>query len=176
MSWTGGGPEFPTSAAGARAKWVNKRTCAMPVKLEKAKYYRVGINSTSYRNFQSAEGVPALPSAIYFTTVGASDTLKRKVSKPMIVELTPKNGDQEVDPNLKELRITFNVPMGGGFSWTGGGPEFPTIPEGKRPSWTADKKTCVLPVQLQPGSYYRLGLNSPSHKNSRAPVAYRSTL
>ena len=70
-----------------------------------------------------------------------------------------------VDPNLKELRVTFNVPMGGGFSWTGGGPEYPTIPEGKRPFWTPDKKTCVLPVQLEPGKNYRLGLNSPSHKN-----------
>lgn len=69
--------------------------------------------------------------------------------------------------------------MGDGFSWTGGGPEFPTITEGKRPSWSEDHKTCILPVSLQPGSNYRLGLNSPSHKNFQSgggvpldPVVY----
>jgi hypothetical protein len=77
------------------------------------------------------------------------------------------------------LRVTFNVPMGGGCSWTGGGPEFPTIPEGKEPFWTEDHKTCVLPVALKPNSQYRLGLNSPSFKNFQSaggvplePVVY----
>jgi len=36
---------------------------------------------------------------------------------------------------------------------------------GSKPFWTDDHKTCVLPVQLKPGWEYRLGLNSPSHKN-----------
>src|ERR1039457_4647873 len=79
--------------------------------------------------------------------------------------MKPPMGSQDVSPDLKELRVTFNVPMGGGFSWTGGGPEFPTIPEGKKPSWTEDHKTCVLPVELKPNAQYRLGLNSPSYKN-----------
>ncbi len=165
FSWTGGGPEYPPGVEGQKANWRNKRTCVLPVKLQSARFYRVGINSTSYQNFRSADGVPARPSAIYFTTQGASDELKRKALKPMIVSMEPKNGATDVDPAVKELRITFNVPMGGGFSWTGGGPEFPTIPEGKRASWSADHKTCVLPVALQPGTAYRLGLNSPSHKN-----------
>jgi hypothetical protein len=60
----------------------------------------------------------------------------------------PKNGAKEVDPAIKELRVTFNVAMGDGFSWTGGGSQFPTIPEGKKPFWTEDHKTCVLPVEL----------------------------
>ena len=165
FSWTGGGSDYPPGQEGQKPRWIDKRTCAMPVKLQGARYYRVGINSTSYQNFRSADGVPVRPSAIYFTTKGASEELKRKATKPVIVELIPKNGAKDVDPNLKELRVTFNVPMGGGFSWTGGGPEYPTTPEGKKPSWTADKKTCVLPVQLESGKDYRLGLNSPSHKN-----------
>jgi hypothetical protein len=109
--------------------------------------------------------VAAQTSAIYFTTVGASEQLKRKASRPMIVGLLPRNGAQDVDPNLKELRVTFNVPMAEGFSWTGGGEQFPTIPDGKKPFWTDDHKTCVLPVELKPGSEYHLGINSPSHKN-----------
>lgn len=179
MSWTGGGSEFPPSPEGQKAQWRDKRTCVLPVKLQAGRYYRVGINAPSYKNFRSGDGVPAVPSGIYFTTQGASEQLKSRVTKPQIVAINPKNGATDVDPNLKELRVTFNVPMGGGCSWTGGGPQFPTIPEGKRAFWTDDHKTCVLPVELQPGSTYRLGLNSPSFKNFRSvagmpldPVAY----
>jgi len=179
FSWTGGGPDYPPGREGQKPRWINKRTCALPVQLQAGRYYRVGINSTSFQNFRSAEGEPARPSAIYFTTKGASDELKRKATKPMIVGLTPINGATDVDPSLKELRVTFNVPMGAGFSWTGGGEQFPTIREGQKPSWSADRKTCVLPVQLEPGKEYRLGLNSPSHKNFQSeggvpldPVVY----
>ena len=165
FSWTGGGPDFPTSPEGTKAHWRDKRTCVFPVKLAPGKYYRVGINSKSYQNFRGANGFSAKPSAIYFTTKGASSALKSKIQKPMVVSMSPANGARDVDPGTKELRITFSVPMGGGFSWTGGGPQFPAIPEGKRPFWTEDKKTCVLPVALKPAWDYRLGLNSPSHKN-----------
>jgi hypothetical protein len=172
MSWTGGGPGFPTIPEGQTGHWRDKRTCVLPVKLEGGHRYRVGINSQSYRNFRSAAGVPAPTSAIYFTTQGTSNT-------PKIVSVTPPIGAPDVSPDLKELRVTFNVPMGGGCSWTGGGPEFPTIPEGKKAFWTEDHKTCVLPVELKPSSQYRLGLNSPSFKNFKSadgvpltPVVY----
>jgi hypothetical protein len=79
--------------------------------------------------------------------------------------MVPENGATDVDPNLKVLRVTFDRPMAGGFSWTGGGEQFPTIPAGQKPRWSADKKTCTLPVDLQPNKQYRLGLNSPSFKN-----------
>lgn len=166
FSWTGGGPDFPPSPEGQKAYWKkDKRTCVFPVKLQAGRYYRVGINSTSFQNFRGENGVPTKPSAIYFTTKGASAELKRRVSKPEIVALSPLNGAKDVDASLTELKVTFSVPMGDGFSWTGGGPEFPTIPEGKKPFWTDGNKVCVLPVELKPGSTYRLGLNSPSHKN-----------
>ena len=165
FSWTGGGPDYPPSPEGAKAHWRDKRTCVLPVKLEAGHYYRVGINSMSFQNFRSVKGVPARPSAIYFTTKGASQDLKRMTAKPQIVGLNPKNGTMDVDPKLTEIRVSFNVEMGEGFSWTGGGPEFPKVPEGKRPYWAADHKTCAFPVELEPGKIYRLGLNSPSHKN-----------
>ena len=165
FSWTGSGPEYPPLQDGKKPQWRDPRTCVLPVKLAAAHYYRVGINSLSYQNFRSAEGEPARPSAIYFTTQGASDDLKRKATKPTIIGLEPKNGTKDVDPGLKELRVTFSVPMAEGFSWTGGGPQFPTIQEGKKPYWTDDHKTCVLPVELKTGCEYHLGLNSPSHKN-----------
>ncbi len=165
FSWTGGGPNFPPSPEGQKAHWRDKRTCVLPVKLQRGQYYRVGINSTSYQNFRSVAGIPAKPSAMYFTTEGADATLKTQTAIPEIVKLEPVNGAQDVNPSVTELRVTFNVPMGAGFSWTGGGPQFPKITEGKKPIWSADRKTCVLPVTLTPGTTYRLGLNSVSHKN-----------
>ncbi len=177
-SFTGGGPEFP-GREDQSPRWRDPRTCVLPVKLEAALYYRVGINAPSFRSFRSATGVAVIPTAIHFTTKGASLELKRKATHPQIVALTPKNGARDVDPGLTELRVTFNVPMGEGFSWTGGGPEYPNVPPGKKPYWTEDHLTCVLPVQLQPSSDYRLGLNSPSFRGFQSatgvpldPVSY----
>ena len=179
MSWTGGGSEFPPIPEDKKAHWRDKRTCVLPVKLQGGRHYRVGINSVSYRNFRSAAGVPALTSAIWFTTSGTSNEPKRDTQVPKIVSMKPPSGSEDVSPDVKELRVTFSVPMGGGFSWTGGGPQFPTSPEGKKPFWTEDHKTCVLPVELKPNSQYRLGLNSPSYKGFQsatgvplAPVVY----
>jgi beta-lactamase regulating signal transducer with metallopeptidase domain len=165
FSWTGGGPDYPPSPEGEKARWRDKRTCVLPIMLEAGHYYRVGINSQSFQNFRSAKGVSARPSAIYFTTKGASQDLKRQTAKPQIASLNPKNGTMDVDPKLAEIRVTFNVAMGDGFSWTGGGPDFPKTPGGKKAFWTDDHMTCVMPVELEPGKAYRLGLNSPSHKN-----------
>jgi beta-lactamase regulating signal transducer with metallopeptidase domain len=182
MSWTGGGPDYPKSPEGAKAQWRDKRTCVLPVTLQAAHYYRVGINSTSYRNFQSAAGVSAAPSAIYFTTKGAGQELKARVLAPQVVVFNPPNGAQNVSTAVTELRVTFSLPMGGGCSWCTAGDDdhdFPKGPAGKGAYWTADKKTCVLPVDLKPNMTYRVSLNDPDHKNFQSdagvplePAAY----
>jgi beta-lactamase regulating signal transducer with metallopeptidase domain len=164
FSWTGSGPDHPTTPEGQKAQWRDKRTCVLPVKLEAGHYYRVGINSKSYRNFRSAEGVPAEPSAIYFTTQGASPGQILQMQPPKIVATSPVVGATDVDPGLIEITVTFNQEMGGGMSWTGGGPEFPPAPEGQKAQWR-DKYTCVLPVKLEAGHFYRVGINSKSHQN-----------
>jgi hypothetical protein len=166
MSWTGGGAEFPILAAGAQGHWVDQRTCVLPVMLQPGHQYRVGINSPSYRNFRSQAGVPVAPTAVTFSTRGGASGAKARV--PKIIAINPRNGTNNVNPELRELRVTFDVPMGEGCSWTGGGPQFPTIPDGQKPFWTDDHKTCVLPVELKPNQTYMLGLNSPSHKNFRS--------
>ena len=171
FSWTGGGSNYPPLADGQKPRWRDSRTAVLPVKLEPGHYYRVGINSKSYRNFRSAAGVPALPSAIYFTTRGANGEMTAKTQKPVIVEMLPANGASAVDPRTTELRITFSVPMAGGFSWTGGGPDYPVVPKGEGAHWTEDQRTCVLPVRLEPNHQYRLGLNSPSHNNFQSDAS-----
>jgi len=180
FSWTGAGPERPVVPEGAKVHWRDAHTCVYPVKLEAGHYYRVGINSKSYKNFRSIQGVPAGDSALYFTTRGASQGLKLKTMVPQIVSMYPSNGAQDVSPALSELRVTFSVPMGGGMSWCGGGDTYPDSPQGKSAYWTDDHLTCVLPVTLKAGHTYQLGVNSPSHKNfqraggiSVGPVAYK---
>lgn len=179
MSWTGGGPEFPKIPAGKKGYWRDKRTCVLPVKLEPGHSYRVGINSPSYRNFRSAAGTAALTTSIWFSTSGTAAESKAESQTPKVVSVTPPNGATAVSPGIKELRVTFDQAMAEGFSWTGGGPQFPKIPDGKKPFWTEDHKTCVLPVELKANSQYRLGLNSQSFHGFQSadgvalvPVAY----
>lgn len=179
MSWTGGPPLFPPMDEGRAARWVDARTCVLPVKLAKGSYYRVGINSSSHRNFRSTEGAPAAPSAIYFVTEGAGADVQARVQPPRIINLSPANGAMDVDPATKVLSVTFDMPMSEGASWTGGGPQFPQLPNGAKPGWSADGKTCTLPVALEAGHEYQLGLNSASYNNFQSkwgvplePVAY----
>lgn len=85
---------------------------------------------------------------------------------PTIVSTSPKIGATDVNPSTTTvLTVTFDQPMSESFSWTGGGEQFPQIPDGNKPYWSLDKKTCTLPVQLEPGKSYQLGINSRSHRN-----------
>ena len=98
---------------------------------------------------------------------------------PQVVSMDPPNGASNVPPSLKEIRVTFNMPMADSFSWCGGGPTFPGAQDGRKPYWTPDRKTGILPVALAPGANYQLGLNSVSFKNFKSqsgipltPVTY----
>ena len=178
-SWTGGPPLFPPIAEGQKLRWTDARTCVLPVKLEKATFYRLGINSSTHRNFKSKDGTPAPAAALYFVTKGASDEVKNRCIAPAIVKLEPANGAQDADPALTALKVTFNMQMGEGMSWTGGGPQFPKLPTDTKAAWSADGRTCTLPVALEPGRDYELGLNSPQHINFQSqwgvpliPISY----
>jgi hypothetical protein len=161
FSWTGGGEHYPKTTG--KPAWKDKRTCALPVALEAARMYRVGINSTSFGNFRSEAGESAAPRAIYFTTKGASPETQALMHPPKAVTLDPPNGATYVDPAKGKISITFDQKMGGGMSWTGGGPTFPE--SAGKIEWSADQKTCTMPVKLKPGQEYEIGINSPSHRN-----------
>ena len=84
---------------------------------------------------------------------------------PEVVEISPANDEENVPTSTTQLSVTFNMPMGEGMSWTGGGDAFPKTPEGEKATWSNDGRTCTLPVTLEPDHKYRLGLNSLSHNN-----------
>lgn len=161
FSWTGGGPEFPKTTG--KPEWVTSRTCTLPVTLEPAKYYRVGINSTSHQNFRSVEGQPTQPRAIYFTTVGADAELQAKLIPPTVARFEPSNGATDVDPATTSIVLTFSRKMGGGRSLTGGGETFPEITG--EITWDPTGTIITVPVKLKPGQQYQMGVNSPSHRN-----------
>ena len=113
-------------------------------------------------------GLAVGPTAIYFTTQGAGAEEKRKTATPKVVSFSPNSGDQNVNPDVKEVRVTFDLPMGSGCSWCTAGDDdsdFPKGREGQLVHWTDDKRTCVLPVTLESGKTYRLSINSSRHKN-----------
>src|SRR5262245_41290158 len=84
---------------------------------------------------------------------------------PKVTKAVPDNGDSDVDPGLKEIRITFDQPMSqSGFSVCGGGPSFPEL--AGRPRWM-NKQTLTIPVKLKPDHTYQLGINCPGAQNCR---------
>ncbi len=154
FSWTGGGDYHPNVTG--KPRWLDKRTNELPVKLEKGRLYRIGINSNSHRNFASTSGVPARNRVLYFVTAGAdADTVA--MAKP------PKAVAKVVSADGNSVSVTFDRPMGGGASWTKAGGLFPKTTG--RYEWSADRRICTLPVALETGETYRVGLNSPHHIN-----------
>ena len=82
---------------------------------------------------------------------------------PQVVELIPANGATDVDPNIKEMRITFDRDMRTrGWSLCGGGPSFPNV-QGQ-PRWK-NKKTLLVKIKLEPDHDYSLMLNCSSATN-----------
>ncbi len=90
-----------------------------------------------------------------------------KADAPKILFTKPVDGAADVDPGLREITVTFDQDMSEGFSWTGSGPEYPVVPQGEQAQWRG-KRTCVLPVKLEAGHHYRVGINSQSYRNFRS--------
>jgi len=85
---------------------------------------------------------------------------------PCLVRTTPAAMANDVNPSLDKITVTFDRPMTDkSWSWTGGGETFPKI---QTPSYDKTKTTCTLPVKLQPGKVYWVGINSPSHRNFKS--------
>lgn len=85
--------------------------------------------------------------------------------RPVVVQTVPEAGATDVDPALKELKVTFSSPMQDqSWSWSTYGAD--TFPEVSGPiRYEPDGRTCVLPVKLKPGRTYATWLNSQSFQN-----------
>jgi RNA polymerase sigma factor (sigma-70 family) len=80
---------------------------------------------------------------------------------PVVLEVEPKVGATDVDPALKEIRVTFSKKMTDkSWSWpTGNKYAAPKVAGGKI-HFEPDGRTCVMPVKLESGKTYVIGVNS----------------
>lgn len=106
-------------------------------------------------------------------TIGVFSPLPEPTPTPTPVPLTelrvistvPELGATDVDPALEEIVITFSQPvMSGRYSFIIH-PDLGEYPEATGDPFFPDLQTCTLPVKLEPGKTYAIGINSPDHKN-----------
>ena len=94
-----------------------------------------------------------------------AEDITLETARPVVVKSSPEAGTDGVDPATTQISVTFNKQMQGGtWSWcvlSKG--SYPGTPEA--PKYLEDKRTCVLPVKLQPGKTYAVWLNSEKFGN-----------
>jgi len=78
---------------------------------------------------------------------------------PVVIKTNPESGSTDVDPDLKEISVTFSKPMkDSNWSWVKCGEE--NFPEKTGEiHYLQDGRTCVVPVKLNPGKLYATWLN-----------------
>src|SRR5262245_31408553 len=95
---------------------------------------------------------------------------------PVVISTVPVAGATDVDPNLKEIKVTFSKEMADGCSWsTAWKDSSPEITD--KPKYSADHRTCTAAVKLEPGHTYGFWLNSQNFgnfkdKDGRSAVPY----
>jgi len=84
---------------------------------------------------------------------------------PVVVKTEPQSGAAAVDSAIKEIKVSFSKDMqDNSWSWsTLSQDSFPKT-TGK-PRYLADKRTCVLPVELKAGQTYAIWINSNQFGN-----------
>jgi tRNA A-37 threonylcarbamoyl transferase component Bud32 len=120
-------------------------------------------------SIDGAAGIMPVPNAAAFAGI--------ELAPPVVTETIPQSGATEVDPALTELRITFSKEMRDSdlpeSTWAGENVPRLTGP----PQFIANRRTCVLPVQLERGKTYAVWLNSENNhdfkdQNGQPAVPY----
>ncbi|MFA5251584.1 MAG: S41 family peptidase [Phycisphaerae bacterium] len=107
-------------------------------------------------NFKHIKIMPMII-LLSFLVVEASGAL------PKVINTVPENGSQDVNSNLRQIRIVFDQDMDqGGYSICGGGPNYPE--KIGDPRWV-NKRTIVMQVKLVPDHTYQLSINCQSYRN-----------
>ncbi len=101
--------------------------------------------------------------------------LSVKSMPPSVVKTVPQAGATDVDPALNELKFTFSKDMIDG-NWSVcqiSKESYPESGAGKI-HYLPDKRTCVMPVKLQPGKTYVLWLNRGQFQSFRDTEGHSS--
>jgi len=99
-------------------------------------------------------------------TFAVADEVTLEMARPVVIKCVPESGSADVDPGLTEIRVTFSKEMRpGAWSWAMINKEsYPGTPDSP-PKYVDDKRTCVLPVKIQPGKTYAVWINSETLQN-----------
>ena len=87
---------------------------------------------------------------------------------PSVVKTMPQCGATDVDPALKDITVTFSKDMITERMWSVCQVSKETFPETPgQIHYQADKRTCVVPVKLEPGRTYVLWFNRAQFNSFR---------
>ncbi len=105
---------------------------------------------------------------ILFSLVFHAYSAEKSSSLPKIIDTSPENGSQNVDPTLTEISVTFDQPMlDKSWSWAYEDKDkFPKMTDD--PYYTEDYTKCVLPVKLEPNKEYLIWINTTKFKNFKS--------
>ncbi len=88
---------------------------------------------------------------------------RSKANAPKVIALSPANGATNVDPDLKEIKVTFDRPMNK-TSWSFCQKSDRDFPENAgMPSYDESGTVITMPVRLVPNKTYNIYLNSPPY-------------
>ena len=91
-----------------------------------------------------------------------------KSMPPSVVKTVPQAGDTAVDPALKEIKVTFSKDMITDRMWSFCQISKETFPENAgQIHYLSDKRTCVMPVKLEPGKTYVIWVNRAQYNSFR---------
>lgn len=99
-----------------------------------------------------------------FITTAPLEELTVETAPPVVVKSVPAAGADDVDPALKEIKVTYSKNMKDG-SWSWSTAFANSVPGDGKPHYEDDKRTCVLPVKLEPNKTYGIWLNSQKFHN-----------
>lgn len=145
---------------------VSGRTNTVPVKLEPGRHYVIWINSERFPYFKGTDGTPAMPFRWSFSTAEgpvAMVSSRPSTGNPKVVELDPPNGATGVDPDRETISVTFDRPMEPSWAWVEE-PGATPPPTAGRPTFSPNRKTNVLPVDLAPNTTYTIWVNSSEYQ------------
>lgn len=97
---------------------------------------------------------------------------------PSVIRTIPVCGDTNVDPGLKQIKVTFSKDMKTNRMWAVCQISKETFPELNGETGYSDDRTCVVPVKLEPNKTYvvwfnRAQFNSFRDKKNNPAVPYQ---
>ena len=85
-----------------------------------------------------------------------------------VIATVPELGATDVNPALEEIVVTFSQPIAPGSYSFVAHPDLGETPDAADDPYFPDPQTCALPVKLEAGKTYAIGINGPEHRNFRS--------